>query len=778
MNAPGKPKGGVRPDESKQRDAELAEAQRLHAQGRLTEAQTHYRRILASDPQHFQALQLSGVAHAQAGEFTLAADLFERALRLHPDHVLLRLSRGSALQALGRSSEALADYETVLAANPNHVRALTQRGTALAELGRLEDALASHELAIALEPSLPEAHYHRGNLESAIGRAAEAVQSYDRALALAPRHVGALLNRGNTLLDLGRLMEALESVTQALAVDPENPAAWNTRGNALALLDRPAEALDSYDRALERAPDSPKILPNRAKTLMDLGRLEEALAAFERALEQAPDNPEALNGRGTALLELGRFPEAAESLGRAHALKPTTPLLLGTWLYAKLHICDWTDLDPQFEALYRGLKSGALVSPPFPLVFMPTTAADQRATGRAYRLARYPTPEALRVDLAHGHERLRVGYFSADYYDHATTHLMVDLIELHDRERFEWFGISYGPNRGDRYAQRIQAGFEHFIDVGAYSDEEIARFARKLQIDIAVDLKGFTRHGRPGVFARRAAPVQVAFLGYPASSGEPEIDYLIADKTVVPEDARDGYSERIAYLPNSYLVQSARSLPSGLPARADVGLADATFVFCSFNGNYKILPRIFDVWMHLLEKVPGSVLWLLKDNDDAVTNLRREAQHRGVRPERLVFAPRVPIDEHVSRYRAADLFLDSLPCNAHTTAGDALYAGLPLVTCLGETFAGRVAASLLHALGLPELVTRSLHEYEGLAVTLARDPERHRALKQKLAQNLATEPLFNTALFARHIEAAYRMMYQREKAGLPADHFEVPGEGG
>ena len=371
--------------------------------------------------------------------------------------------------------------------------------------------------------------------------------------------------------------------------------------------------------------------------------------------------------------------------------------------------------------------------------------------------------------------KIRIGYFSADYYDHVVMHLMAELFERHDRSKFELIAFSFGPESNDEMRRRVATSFDEFIDVRNKSDKDVALLSRDLEVDIAVDLMGFTANGRPGIFALRAAPIQVNYLGYSGTMGADYIDYIIADPIVIPEESKQYYCEKIVYLPNSYQVNSKRSISDKAFTRAELGLPPMGFVFCCFNSNYKITARVLDCWIRILKKVEGSVLWLFESDAKAASNLRQEVLTRGVNPERLIFAKRLPLlGEHLARYRSADLFLDTLPYNAHATASDALWAGLPVLTCLGETFAGRVAASLLNAIDLPELVTTTPEAYEAFAIELATHPDRLKEIKQKLAKNRLTTPLFDTELFTKHIQTAYIAMYERYHAGLAPCDIYVP----
>jgi predicted O-linked N-acetylglucosamine transferase (SPINDLY family) len=370
--------------------------------------------------------------------------------------------------------------------------------------------------------------------------------------------------------------------------------------------------------------------------------------------------------------------------------------------------------------------------------------------------------------------KIRIAYYSADFLNHATAHLMAELFERHDKEKFELIAFSFGPDANDEMQVRVSQAFDQFIDVTALSDLEVAQLSRELGIDVAVDLKGLTQDSRLGIFSYKAAPIQVSYLGYPGTLGADYIDYLIADKTLIPVQSQQHYSEKIVYLPNSYQVNDRhRVIAPTQFTKQELGLPQDAFVFCCFNNNFKITPDVFDTWVRILKAVDKSVLWLFQDNPTAATNLQKEAALRGLDPTRLVFAKRMDLPEHLARHKSADLFLDTLPYNAHTTASDALWAGLPVLTCMGESFASRVAASLLNAIGLPELITQTPEDYEALAIELATNPGKLQSIKAKLAANRLTTPLFDTALFTKHIEAAYVQMYQRYQADLPPEHIFV-----
>lgn len=514
--------------------------------------------------------------------------------------------------------------------------------------------------------------------------------------------------------------------------------------------------------------------------MQELQRHDDALAEYDRALALRPGYIEACYNRGVVLQDSRRYEDAALAFAQLLELAPACPYAAGKLEYLRLLCCDWTSYHDQLAQLSGDVRAGRRVCDPFSFAALSDAPAAQLVCARTYAADRYPPAvPPLWSGERYDHDKIRVAYLSADFHEHATTHLMAGLFEHHDADRFEITAISFGPDRQDGMRQRLIKAFSRFVDVRGKSDREVALLLREMEIDIAVDLKGYTQGSRPGILAQRPAPVQINYLGMPATMGTSCMDYIIADAWVIPPDHHLHYAEQILYLPDSYqATDDSRNIDAHTPSRADLSLPEQGFVFCCFNNNYKITPDLFTLWMRLLHQVSGSVLWLLEDNPVATRNLRAQAQLHGIAPERLVFAPRVAAGAHLARHRRADLCLDTLPYNAHTTASDALWAGLPVLTCAGETFAGRVAASLLNAAGLPELITRDLDHYAALALELARNPARLRDIRARLAHNRGTCPLFATDRFRRHLESAYILLWERCRrqetpaafSVLPVDH--------
>jgi protein O-GlcNAc transferase len=503
-----------------------------------------------------------------------------------------------------------------------------------------------------------------------------------------------------------------------------------------------------------------------------LQQYDDALAACDRALALNDNLAEAWFGRAEILVQRNEPEKALAAFDRALALKRDIRLGLGGRLLTKLLLSDWTNLEAELAELAATVKAGDAAAAPFDFLAMSRSAADQLACAKRVMADQPTAPHAWRGEI-YSHDRIRIGYFSADFRTHPVAQLVAGLFEHHDKSRFEISAFSYGPDDGSQLRKRIKTAVENFVDVRAMTDEEIAETIRRREIDVLVDLTGLTQYNRFSVLSRRVAPIQVNFLGFAGTTGADWMDYIVADPTLIPEDQTGFYSERVVWLPDTYQPNDKRLVADRLPTRAECNLPEAGFVLCCFNSAYKIIPEVFAVWMKLLDMVEGSVLWLLEGNPTAVQNLRNEAKARGVSSDRLIFAPKLPVADHLSRHRHADLFLDTLPYNAHTTASDALRVGVPVLTRQGETFAGRVAASLLKAVGLPELITTSLEDYESLALKLAREPSLLAAFKAKLARNLDTCPLFDTARFARHIEAAYTTMWQRHQSSAAPQRFAV-----
>ncbi|MGH8199509.1 MAG: tetratricopeptide repeat protein [Steroidobacteraceae bacterium] len=774
---------------------------------RSAEAAAQLEQVAARSPRDASAHNNYGNVLRDLGRYSKALSCYERAIAILADYPDAHYNRGVTLHDLLRDGEALASYDRAIALKPDYASAWNNRGATLRSLGRPEDALESYTRAIAIQPGHAEAHNNRGVTLHELGRFEEAVASYDRALAARPDHADAYNNRGASLHKLGRLEEALASHEQAIAIAPENAEAHNGRGVILTELERFDEALASYALALALDPEYAEAYSNRGTALRALKRHAEALASYERTLEIEPDYVNALRNKGAVLVELKRFEEAlacyerglalrqdvefyaaqaaalhelkrteeaVECYERVRALAPDAGFLLGTCRHARMHVCDWTDFESDVARLADGIGEGRPVAKPFPVLSLLDSPALQRKAADTWlRLECSPRVKLPPLGRYPRHDRIRIGYFSADLRNHAVALLTAELFETHDRSRFELTAFSLGADVRDALRTRIEPAFDRFLVVGGQSDHDIAALARRLEIDIAVDLGGYTGDARPHILALRAAPVQVSYLGYLGSMGGDFMDYLIADPVIIPPEARPHYAEKIAYLPSYQANDSKRMVADRTFTRAELGLPPNGIAFCCFNASWKITPETFASWMRILSEVPGSALLLLAGTPAVEHNLRRQAAAHGVTPERLVFGGILTFENYLARYRAADLFLDTAPYNAGTTGSDALWAGLPVLTCIGSAFAARVGASLLTAVGLPELIAPDRATYERLAIELATQPERLAEIRRRLARNRATCTLFDARGFTGSLEALYERMYLRQQAGLAPEHLEL-----
>jgi predicted O-linked N-acetylglucosamine transferase (SPINDLY family) len=676
---------------------------------------------------------------------------------------------------LGRALSGLHWIGQSLALNPQQPVALTNQGNALLALKRWDAALAVYEQALRLLPEYALALYGCGNALAALGRNEEALANYDRTLTLSPGFLAALTARGRVLLKLQRYGHALIAFDQAIELAAASAQAHLGRASALLGLKRYAEGLRSIDRALQLAPNLAAAYAERGHLLGEQGETDAAIAAYDRALQLDPDLASAWSSRGLALSLKGRHADAAVSLRRALQVDRGQPYARGAALHAQLQICDWTEYTDRVHAVVESVRRGEPAEFPFSFLAVCDSPALQLQCARRFALLQGPRKGPLWTGERYSHGRLRIAYVSADFLDHPTAYLMAGVFEKHDRSRFETVAISLRQDRDSAMTRRIKAAFERWFEVDEHGDQEIAQLIRSLEIDIVVDLMGYTGEHRVGIYAYRPAPIQVNYLGFPGTMGTSDIDYLIADHFLIPAEHRPAYSESIVYLPGCFQANDdCRLVAAEKPTRAQLGLPETGFVWSSFHSSYKLNPAVFEIWTRLLLAVPGSVLWLFGGTATVVANLRREAQRRGLDAERLLFAGSLPYPEHLARLSLADLCLDTFPFNGGATASDALWAGVPLLTYSGNSMAARMAGSLLHAMGLAELVTDSPQRYEQLALQLATTPGRLAEIRGTLARNRNSSDLFATDRFRRRLEYAYVAMMARHGAGLPAATLEVP----
>ena len=646
-----------------------------------------------------------------------------------------------ALYSSGKYQEAIKQIKILNEVYPNVPLLFNLVGVCYKALGELEGSVKMFEMAVSLKSDYTEAHKNLGIVFKDLGQFDAAIESFKTAIFYESDYEDAHYNLANTLKDSFKFDDAVKSYKKAIEINPSLEVAYNNLGNIL---------------------------------VTDFNKLEEASLCFEKAIEINPNFAEAYSNLGNLMRELNRLDEALSYYESAIKLQPNLDNALGSILRTKLDFCHWDNFTNYIDDLKEKIVNNEKVVNPFVLLALIDDSALQLKVSELTINIYHPKNDLLSIIKNHPHHhKIKIGYFSADFREHPVSYLTAELYEVHNRDQFEIHAFSFGPDTKDEMNLRIKAGVDHFHNVRSMSHQEITLLARSLEIDIAVDLTGHTAESRTDVFAMSAAPIQLSYIGYLGSMGAEYYDYLIADPVMIPKESQKYYVEKIVYLP-SFQVNDSKDLPPDIVlTRKDVGLPDNGFVFCCFNNTYKMTPTTFDSWARILQAVEGSVLIIFANNDLSKANLTKEIKRRGVDSDRLIFGDSLSRPEYLARFRVADLFLDTQPYNAGTTASDALKMGLPMLTLKGEAYQARMGASIVNALKLPELITTSSEEYESLAIELATNPEKMKAIKDKLASNLSTAPLFDTKLFTKNLESAYTEMYERYHKGLEPDHIYV-----
>ena len=568
---------------------------------------------------------------------------------------------------------------------------------------------------------------------------------------------------------------ALDFINRAIKINPNFAEAYNEQGNALNELKKFQLAIKSYDQAIKLNPKYADAYYNKGLVLYALNEVDLAIENYDQAIKINPNHVHSHNNKGYALQKLKKIDSSFECFNNAFKIDPNFDFLLGELFHTKNKLCDWSSFAKDFEILENRIKENKNSSSPFPILQLYDSPYLQKKTAEIYVKEKFINKRILKpISIIPKNKKIRLGYYSADFYNHVMSFLLVKLFELHNKSKFELIAFSFGPNKIDEMRKRISKPFDQFIDVNFKSDNEISQFSRDLKIDIAVDLLCFTKNNRMGIFSERCAPIQINYLGYPGTSGADFIDYIFADKILIPKENQKYYSEKIIYLPNTWLPRDyTQKISDKVFTRKELNLPKEGFIFCSFNQSYKITPGVFDIWMRLLKKIKGSVLWLLEDNQTANINLKKEASKRGIDSNRIIFGKKMPPEEHFARLKIADLWIDVFPYTAQSSCADALWSGLPVLTRKGKSFTSRGASSILNAIGLNELITDTEKEYEEMASRLAQNPKFFKEIKNKLKKNRLTKPLFNTKLYAKNIESAYTKIYERYCSNLSTKNFEI-----
>jgi len=749
---------------------------------------------------------ISGACHAHLGKLEDAIKNYDRAIEIKPDYAKAHFNLAGALQDLGQLESAVNSYEKALAIEPGYAEAHNNLGSVLKDLKQNEAAVQSYKQALVIKPDYIEAQYSLGLTQQDLGQFKAAIKCYEMVIANRPNFADVYNSLGIAFLDFGQFDEAVKSYKAAIKLKPNFLEAINNLGIAFYKLNQLDKAIKFYEQAISLNPDFIDAYNNIGIALFEGGQPNDAIKFYEKVLKIDPNYAEAYNNIGNALKKLLQKNDAVKFYEKAIDLKPNyidayanlaavmldlnrldealiiyestiiqnskLEFILGELMHIKMHLCIWDDFPSKLNLLRKKINNSEKVLSPFLLLALIDDPELQRKNAEIYANDLSSISHDLpRIGLYQRHKRIRVAYFSADFRDHPVAHLTSELYELHDRKKFEIYAFSFGPDTKDLMNIRIKAGVDHFYDVRKQSDKDIVMLVRSFEIDIAIDLGGYTADSRTGIFAMSAAPIQASYIGVLSTMGADYYDYLLAGHGMIPKINQKYFSEKIVYLP-SYQVNKSKELPPEISlTRKELGLPEEGFIFCCFNNTYKITPTVFDSWARILTNVKESVLFIYVDNESAKTNLSKEIIARGINPRRLIFGGKLPREKYLARYQVADLFLDTRPYNAGTTASDALRMGLPVLTLEGNSFNSREAASIIRALNLPELITTSERDYESVAIELATDPEKLKLIKEALINNLSIASLYDTPLFTKNIESAYTQMYERYLQGLGPNHI-------
>jgi protein O-GlcNAc transferase len=754
----------------------IGEAISLYQNGFIVEAEESLLKVLKAQKNNLPAFEILGLIKATSGDHIGAAKYLKKAVQINPNNFSTRYNLAKALADCNEHIESIPHHERAVKLAPLNLDAWINYGKSLAILKKNNAALSAFNEALKINPEHIESRLNRGIALRGLGSVDDALLEFKKIVGQEPNNYLAIQNLGLSYLIKKQYQESLNYLNQAYSLNPNDVTLLLAKGQALFESKRYGDAILVSEEILKIDLNSCEALSNIGSALNELNQPEDAINYFDKALALNPMQADAYSNKGLAYSKLKRLPESLESYNKAYGINPNIDFLLGSKLNVKMLIGDRNNIEKETVSLIQALAENKHVIAPFGLMSLvdSPSAHLQAATIWAKTNAHIQELEIAQKIRPVGNRKIKLAYISADFKNHPVSHLTAELFELHNRDQFELYAISLVKASGnDAMRKRLENAFDHFIDVENKSDPEIAEFCRNLGIDISIDLGGYTEGARTDIFKFRVAPIQVNYLGYPGSLGTESFDYIIADKIVIPEQARNFFTEKIAYLPDCFMVDDSKRLPSASPmTRKEFGLPENAFVFCCFNNSYKLNSHVIQTWSNILNAVAGSVLWLSENNVPFQQNLITEFAQYGIKSSRIIFANRVElISDHLKRHQLADLFLDTYPFNAHTTAIDSLKSGLPLITILGDSFPARVAGSLLATLSLPELITNNFQEYEELAIHLGNNPSKVILLKEKLTSHLPISPLFNTKLFASNLESLLTEMQRRHENDEPVSHI-------
>ena len=742
--------------------------------GRSDEAVLSYDKAILIDPNFVEVYFNLGTTFQELNQLENAVKHYQKAIDIKPNYPEAHNNLGVAFKELKEFDSAIKAYQMAINIKPDYAEAHNNIGIVYKELGQLDDAIKSHEVALKIFPQYAEAHNNLGIILIEGKQLNEATERFKKAIVSDHNFVEAYNNLGSALMELNDFDLSFENFQKAISINPNYVEAQNNLGTLFMHLGQLDEAVECFQKSIKIDPNYEYAHNNLGLAYIDLNNLDESAKCYQRAIDINPGYYEPRANYANLLADLNKLDEAIINYDRAYELNPEADYMLGSIVHTKMRVCVWDDYSNQLLDLQNKINDGKKVIGPFQLMALIDDPELQQKTSIIYAQDKYPKNKILpKIDKYSRNKKIRIGYFSADFRDHPVALLTAELYEVHDRSQFEVHAFSYGPNSEDKINLRIKAGVDQFHDVSKMSHKEIATLSRSFEIDIAIDLSGVTQNSRTEVFAMSAAPIQTSYIGWLGTMGADYYDYLIAAKGMIPKENQKYFSEKIVYLPSYQVNDSKEILPEASFTREDLGLPKDSFVFCCFNNTYKITPEVFDVWARILQRVEKSVMMIYVSHKLGEKNLIKEIKLRGINPERLIFGAKLSRGEYLDRYRSADLFLDTFPYNAGTTASDALKMGLPILTLKGNSFNSREAANIISAVNLSEMITVSQEEYESLAIELANNPMKLKAIKDKLVDNLPNAPLYNTRLFAKNIESAYKTMFETYHQGLDSDHIYV-----
>jgi predicted O-linked N-acetylglucosamine transferase (SPINDLY family) len=747
----------------------------LFSNGKVQEALDQIDPIIQDNSNDAVLFNIRGACYAHIGEPIMAIKQYEKAVEIDPNYSEAYSNLAITLQELGELEKALKNFEKAFSLKPEKMATANAISSILSEINDPNISINYYKKIIELSPALYIVHFNLGIAYQELNFIDKAINSYKEAINLNPEFSDAYLNLGLIYEDSGMLDDSLNSLERAIEIDPDNSVALNNLGITLKSLGRVDDAIKSFEKAIDIEPDNPLGHFNLGLALRSIDKIDYAIKSFEKTIDLNPNSGESYYYLGELFRVSKQHKIALSNFNKAFSINQDIDFLFGSLLNTKMHLSLWEGLEENLKTLTKKINNNERVVTPFTLMALIDDPKIQSKASQIYANFNYPQSNSIfPVEPYQNHKKIRIGYFSADYHNHPTMHLMAELFELHDREKFEIFAFSFGPNEKDKWRKRASLSFDQFLDVRLKSDSEISLLSREMEIDIAIDLGGYTQSTRTGVFANFAAPIQVNFLVFPGTMGANYYDYIVADHTLITSENKDHFSEKIVYMPNSYQSNlSERVISNVTISRSDLGLPEEGFVFSCFNNIHKIVPQTFESWMRILKSVDKSVLWLYANKESVISNISETASQFGVDRNRIIFAKHLPVEEHLNRIGKAGLFLDTLPYNAHTTASDALRMGVPVLTLIGKSFASRVAASLLNAVNMPELITNTQQQYESMAIELASNSEKLDKIKRKLNENLPSSALFDCRTFTKNLELAYGEMYQKSQSGLKPNNIVV-----